>query len=271
MTVKKFIYRSSILCLLFLLVTSFSQKNEDYSIKNTTFKQGERIVYRLHYGMITGGYPVLKVYNKDYETGGSTCHKIEVYGKSTGMVDKLFRVKDTWRSVVDTTTMLPKYAFRSIKEGDYRLKEYTYLNRGTGKITVNKTKNSGKSSKSYDVQEGVHDIVSGFYYFRNVDWANKQVGSSVTVKAFFEDELYTLKVVYKGTETLKTKLGKIKAYKLVPIVPDNELFDGEDSIRFWLSADQNKVPLKIKAKMFVGSVELDIIKQENLRHSINFK
>jgi len=220
--------------------------------------------------LVTGGYPVLKVYDKDYTSGGVPCHKIEVYGKSTGLVDKLFGVKDTWRSYVDTTTMLPKLAYRNIKEGDYKLKETSYMNRGTGQVQVKRVRNGETKTKFYDTPEGIHDIVSGFYYFRNVDWAKKSVGSSVTIKAFFENELFTIKVVYDSKVILKTRLGKITAYKLVPEVPDNDLFDGEDSIAFYLSADENKIPLKIKAEMFVGSIELDIISHENLRHPIDF-
>ena len=41
-------------------------------------------------------------------------------------------------------------------------------------------------------------------------------------------------------------------------MPENSLFDGENSIRVWISDDINKVPLKIKANMFVGAVEVDI-------------
>jgi hypothetical protein len=41
-------------------------------------------------------------------------------------------------------------------------------------------------------------------------------------------------------------------------MPENSLFDGENSIKVWLSDDINKVPLKVKAAMFVGAVEIDI-------------
>ena len=41
-------------------------------------------------------------------------------------------------------------------------------------------------------------------------------------------------------------------------MPENKLFDGENSIKVWLSDDINKVPLKIRANMFVGAVEVDI-------------
>lgn len=269
-TVNK-LYKLIIGALLFALVTGFSYQGENYTIKNTTFKPSEKLTYRLHYGLLTGGYPVMQVFDKTYAVDGKTCYKIEVSGKSTGAVNKLFRVKDLWRSYVDSTTLLPKYAYRNISEGDYKLIEDTYINRGIGKIKVDKEKNSGKSHSEYVAPEGIHDIVSGFFYYRNIDYSKKNVNDKITIKAFFEDKLYTLNVVYKGKEEIKTSLGKIDAYKLVPEVPENDLFNGDDSIIFYLSADKNRLPLKIKASMFVGSVEMDISSYENLRYPINFK
>jgi len=270
MKVKKIIIRVSILGLLFLLITGFSNNKEKYAIKNTTFGVGEEIKFRLHYGLFTGAYPVMKTFKETVKVNGQECYKTEISGKTVGVINKLFRVKDSWRSYMDTTTLIPPYAYRNISEGDYRLKEYTYLNRGTGKIRVVRDKKGKKATKYYEVEEGVHDIVSGFYYFRNIDYSKKNKGDKVTVKAFFENELYTINVVYKGTEKIKTKLGKIEAYKLVPEVPDNDLFDGEESISFWISADKNRIPLKIKANMTVGAVELDIHSHKNLRYNIDF-
>jgi Protein of unknown function (DUF3108) len=251
--------------------SSFNTQDNAYPIKNTSFAKGERLEYRLHYGLLTGGYPVLQVGDKAYTVDGKPCHRIEVSGKSAGAVHKLFKVNDLWRAYVDTATMLPKYAYRNIQEDNYKLVEDTYLNRGIGKTKVDKQKSSGKSTQTYNTPEGIHDIVSGFFYFRNVDWAKKQIGEKVTIQSFFEEELYTINVVYKGVVELKTDLGKINCYKLMPEVPKNELFNGDDSIIFYLSADKNKIPIKIKANMFVGAIEMDLLKHHNLRHPIQFK
>lgn len=262
--------KSVFIVLLFCLMSAFVNEPKDYSIKNTTFQTGEKLTYRLHYGMFTGAYPVMETHSKISEIGGKPHYKVDVSGKTVGLFNKLFKVKDIWRSYIDTSSMLPSYAFRQINEGNYKLKEDTYINRGTGQIKVVKEKGGETKTKNYDAPEGIHDIVSGFYYFRNIDYSKKNIGDKVSMKSFFEDELYDLNVIYKGTETIKTSFGKIKAIKLVPQVPDNDIFDGEDSIIFWLSADKNQIPLKIKAKMFVGAVELDLSKYDNLRHSIKF-
>ena len=51
-------------------------------------------------------------------------------------------------------------------------------------------------------------------------------------------------------------------------MPDNEMFDGKNSVLFWLSDDENKIPLKIRAKMFIGAVEIDIKSQKGLKHPL---
>ena len=81
---------------------------------------------------------------------------------------------------------------------------------------------------------------------------------------FLEDSTYHLKVRYLGPEKLKTKFGVINAFAIEPIMPKNKLFRGENSIKGWFSDDKYKIPLKIKAEMFVGAVEIDITGYENI-------
>ena len=80
-----------------------------------------------------------------------------------------------------------------------------------------------------------------------------------------------MKIKYKGKEEIKTDFGKINAIRLAPMMPENGLFEGENSIRLWLSDDKNRLPLKIQADMFVGAVEIDLKGYKNLKYPINFK
>ena len=75
--------------------------------------------------------------------------------------------------------------------------------------------------------------------------------------------MYDFKVVYKGKETVKTKLGKFSAFKMTPMMPENKIFSGKNAITFWMSNDSNRVPLKIRAKMFVGAIEVEITEYKN--------
>ena len=48
-------------------------------------------------------------------------------------------------------------------------------------------------------------------------------------------------------------------------MPENKLFNGQDAIKVWLSDDEDKIPLKVKAEMFIGAIEIDIKKYQRGR------
>ena len=43
-----------------------------------------------------------------------------------------------------------------------------------------------------------------------------------------------------------------------------KLFKEEDAVKFWLSDDKNKVPLKLSAKMNFGTFEIEILDYSNI-------
>ena len=129
----------------------------------------------------------------------------------------------------------------------------------------------GKSSENtYSFPEYTQDLVSSYYYLRTIDFSTLKKGDQITINSFFEDETYDMKIEYLGKESVRTKVGKINAFKMRPIMPDNDLFDGEDSILFWVSDDANKVPLKIRAKMFIGAVEVELTEYSGLKGDFNW-
>jgi hypothetical protein len=112
--------------------------------------------------------------------------------------------------------------------------------------------------------------MSWMMYLRTVDFDAMTVGDTLTMSGFFEDEFYDLDIIYKGKGKVKTKAGKFNAIKLVPVVPNNKLFDGENSVTAWISDDKNRLPLKVEADMFIGSAGVEIIKYKGVKNPINF-
>jgi hypothetical protein len=112
-------------------------------------------------------------------------------------------------------------------------------------------------------------MIGGFLYLRIMDLSKIKVGDTVAVKGFFEDEFYSLSIVYKGKDVVKTKAGKFKALKFVPIMPKNKIFDGENSVTAWFSDDDNRIPIKISAEMFIGSAGVELTGYKNLRNPVS--
>ena len=83
---------------------------------------------------------------------------------------------------------------------------------------------------------------------------------------FFDDENYGFKLQYLGTETIDTDFGKIESIKFRPYVMAGRVFKEEESLTLWVSKDKNKIPLRIKADLRVGSLRADLEAFKGLKH-----
>jgi hypothetical protein len=102
-----------------------------------------------------------------------------------------------------------------------------------------------------------------------MDFSKLKVNDTVVVAGFFEDEFYKLKIVFRGRENVRLKVGKVRALLFAPVMPKNKMFDGENSIKAWFSDDKNRIPLKIDAEMFIGTAGVELTHYSGLKHPLN--
>lgn len=252
--------------LLFITCGFVGQDSYRY-IENESFTTGEVLEYRVHYGFINAGEATIEVSPTLHKVNNRVCYKVTASGRTVGAFDLVLRIRDVWRSYIDTAAFVPQRFYSNIQEGKYRKEETVFFNH---QKHVVRSEEVNHETKEFSIPANIQDIVSGYYYLRTINFDKVQVGELITVKAFFDDEFYDFKVRYRGKEEIKTKMGKIKAIVINPVMPSNQLFDGENSIRVWISDDANKVPVKVEADMFVGAVEIDLKKYKGLRNKIGF-
>ena len=68
-------------------------------------------------------------------------------------------------------------------------------------------------------------------------------------------------------QVLKTKFGKVASAKFRPLVQAGRVFKAKESITVWVSNDKNKIPLRIKADLAVGSLRADLDLYKGLANS----
>lgn len=274
---KKLFITMAITAILFGFV-SRDQKDKYRKIKNDCFKKGEHIEYLVHYGPINAGVAEVDVDPKHYLLNDRICYRVDVSGKTVGAAGVITKVNDVWRTYIDTSAFVPHRFYRDIEEGNYRRKEITDFNplnnTALMKYVQYNVKSADKKKKGEkkvsNIPDYVQDMVSGYYYLRTINFDELKEDEVIVLKGILEDELYDFKIRYKGREETKTKFGKINAHRLVPIMPKNGLFSGESSIRFWVSDDRNRIPVRIEADLFIGKVVIEVKDYRNLRHAFNF-
>lgn len=247
----------------FILMGMVLYTNDPYPLKNNklTFGRGEVIEYRAHYGFLNAATAKMVISDTIYQINGRNCLKIDVFGESVGMFKLMLQIQDNWGTYLDTSTIVPQRFYRILKEGSYRKHEIVDFDQDEHKASVliyDFKKNRWNDKKIFDIPRASQDMVSGYYYLRTLDMSRLKKGNIISIDGFFDDETYNFKIRYLGRDELSTNLGTYNAHLFAPIMPKNDLFRGENSIKFWLSDDKYKIPLKIKANMFVGAVEIDV-------------
>ncbi|UPL48379.1 DUF3108 domain-containing protein [Hymenobacter sublimis] len=254
------------------VLTAFGPSSEPTrTVPNSSFERGEVLQYKVHYGLINAAEATIEVDDAVHRINERPCYRATVTGRTLGSFDYFLRIRDTWRSYIDTTSILPQRFFRNIEEKSYRKRETIDFDHQRDIVNVEshkKDKNDVKKG-TFKTPNNVQDLVSGFYFLRTLNYDQRRPGEVIKVQGFFDNDVFNMDVIYKGRETVETKAGVIRAIRLVPKMPSNKLFKGENAISVYLSDDRNKVPVLIQAEMFVGSVKVDMYKYKGLRNRLN--
>jgi len=226
---------------------------------NVAFKEGEVLTYRLHYGALNAGVAVLEVKPNLIEVSGRKVYHIVGSGYTIGSADWFFKVRDRYETYMDKDALLPWLFIRRVDEGGYKFSQDYAFNHYTKKVDIG-------NGEKYDVPFGVQDMVSAFYTARNLDLSNAKEGDIYTVDCFVDKELWPLKIKYVGKEVINTDIGKFRCLKFRPIVQKGRVFKKEEDLTAWISDDKNHIPMRVQAKILVGSVKMDITGTKNLNN-----
>lgn len=75
-------------------------------------------------------------------------------------------------------------------------------------------------------------------------------------------------VVYRGKETVTVEAGTFNCVMVEPLVVEGGLFKSEGSIIIWLTDDEVKMPVKVKSKVIIGSIDAELTKFEGVSNKM---
>jgi len=242
--------KKRILYILLFIVFTLNAQNDV-----TAFKKGEWLKYRVSYSnFFNAGNATLEVKNSVYS--GKQAFHIVGKGKTTGVISWFFKVRDNYQSYFYKESLLPYRFIRKIDEGGHTRDKEIFFNQNTRKAVVIDKKR--KTEKEFSLDGDVQDMVSILYYLRNQDISKMKDGDEITIAMFFDSTNYEFKLRLLGREVIRTRFGKVAAVKFRPMVQAGRVFKENESLTVWVSDDKNKIPLRIKASLAVGSMRADL-------------
>jgi hypothetical protein len=87
----------------------------------------------------------------------------------------------------------------------------------------------------------------------------------IVIPTLIDDKVVDIKVVYMGRETIKTEVfGSVPCFKL-GISLDSKAIVNKETNNLWLTANNNKVPVQVRADIPVGSIQLRLSEVKGLK------
>jgi len=244
---------------LFILISfySFSQKN------NASYKVGESLKYRISYGILNAGIATLEVQN--HIEKNDTLFHVKGKGWTTGMVDLFFPVLDIYETYIDKKTKKPVHFIRKINEGGYKKDKEIFFDYES--LQANVINHKHNTENVYPIEKEIQDMLSTMYYLREKNFDSLSNGDEIAINMFFDQEIYKTNIILVKREIIKTKFGKVKTLVLKPSVVEGRVFNDKETVTFWITDDKNKIPIKIKASILVGSIKAELFQYKGLANS----
>jgi len=105
------------------------------------------------------------------------------------------------------------------------------------------------------------------YKARNIDFDNYLPGDRIPIRMIVDGKIYDLYVTYKGKETVKNREGrKFRCYVFSPLLVEGTIFTSGEGMTVWVTDDDNRIPIIVKAKILIGSVKAMFVSAKGLRH-----
>lgn len=230
-------------------------------INHRAFQVGEKLHYKFAYGIVNAGIATLEVKRPNRKIHNRELLHIVGEGRSISAFDWFFKVRDRYETYIDEKGVFPWLFIRRIQEGGYeKAQDYQFFQQNGYVINEDKQK--------YNVPMAIQDMLSAFYYARTLDFKNAKKGEVFVVQSFVDEEVFPLRIKYAGTKTVKIKEGKFKCYVFHPEVQEGRIFENDEDLTVYITADENKIPILAKAKVLVGSIRMELTAYENLANPV---
>ena len=224
------------------------------------FSQTEKLHYSVfyHWGpvWIKGGS--LHLSSEEFADERDTLIKLTGKGISSSKWKWLFEIDDTYTSVCRKEDYRPISSMKDAYEAGEKT-DNRYLFDYDKSVVYIQTKTNDKPVR-YDTLQlslPLYDAQCATGYLRFMDVSNYKNGDTIKLNLLLDGELVNQSFIIQKNQIIRDK--KDRRYDVLlfsAVVKENTLFSSKEAIRVWVTDDKKRIPLKIKADLVVGSVEI---------------
>lgn len=190
-------------------------------------------------------------------------YMIKLTGKTKPWADNFYQVRDTLLGRVKKDGLRPvAYTKIAHEKGKYSRDDISYSHAGkvvggaAKRIRQQKDGSLKATEKQLTGSGDVYDMLSVFYFIRQIDYSKLQKGEEVSATVFSGSKVETITIRCVGTETIKLRdKSKREAYHIKFKFTTAGKKKSSDDIDTWISTDSSHIPLLVVGSLPVGQVK----------------
>ncbi len=222
--------------------------------------QTEKLSYNVYYNW---GFIWIDAGRLALTTNPDTLNSIPVVrldgtGKSLNRWSWLFKLDDHYTSWCYPDSYNPLLATKNTLEGGYRINNLYQFNYADSVAYIRTEETRKPLTLDTLALHGIlFDAQSAASKLRFVDVNTLNEGDTITLPILMDGLIHQQAIVFRGVDTLvMEKMPDYRALRFSAIVTGSKLFSSDDAIEVWISNDEKRIPLYIKADIAVGAVKI---------------
>ncbi len=218
------------------------------SLVNRAFGLGERLVFKIKYAGITAGISTIEVADT-VRLDGHLCYRIDNRTQSSKTFSVFYKVDDRTSAWMDVEEFVSRGFEKHLREGDYKKDTEVWFDQ------EHQIARYPLKDEQVEVPPCVMDVFSALFYVRLLPL---DVGMEVEFDNHDNKKTYPLVVKVLKRELIKVEAGAFRCLKVQPLLRTPGLFKHEGKLWVWLTDDASHMPVLMKSKVAVGSVNAEL-------------
>lgn len=229
-------------------------------LDNSAFNPGEKIYYDVYFKwgllMPKAGSAVMSL-DETMFRGGKAIRQ-ELTFRTTGLIEKAFSMRDTV-STYYTMKLQPLFYVKHALENGYYVvdeMEFEYRDGKTYIPTKRYDRHRTKIDTVHIVDGCMLDILGVTMYLRSLNMDNVEIGDEFPTSFVMGRDVVQIRYRYVGQSIVeRDERLKYRTLKFDMDVYDEAVSQTRSAFEIWISDDENRIPIKIRAKLKIGAAE----------------
>lgn len=222
-------------------------------LENRSFQVGEKLLFIVKWGIIPGGWATLEV-PQEVTVNGRPAYRIISRAWTNSFFDIFYKVRDHNESWMDKESLCSLGYEKHLREGRYSKDEKVIFDQEKGIALV-----EGKNEK-ISINQYTYDVLSGLYFIRT---KNFTLGETYFLDVSNNGKNWQLEIKILNREVVEVPLGKFDCWLIEPFLKYEGIFQHKGRILIWLTADEKKIPVLMRTKIPLGSIDTELSEIKN--------